>query len=68
MKSIMCMLIVLCWLVMGCALNANTGNNYVKSDTIRHYDDDGRYKGYTIVNKYGMRHYDKQGRFVGTSK
>lgn len=35
---------------------------------IRHYDQSGRYTGYSVVGPYNTRHYDKDGRFIGTSK
>lgn len=35
---------------------------------IRHYDQQGRYKGYSVIGPYNTRHYDKDGRFIGTSK
>ncbi|MFW9871797.1 MAG: hypothetical protein ACFFG0_01760 [Candidatus Thorarchaeota archaeon] len=35
---------------------------------IRHYDNRGRYEGYSICNDYGCRHYDKNSRYKGYTK
>jgi hypothetical protein len=39
-----------------------------RTTKVRHYDQHGRYKGYSIIGPYNTRHYDKDGRFTGTSK
>jgi outer membrane biogenesis lipoprotein LolB len=32
---------------------------------VRHYDQSGRYTGYSVVGPYNTRHYDKNGRYIG---
>lgn len=66
MKTIIAIILSLCFI--GCVPLSTTSHQPLEQEKIRHYDKKGSYKGYTIVNKYGMRHYDEKGRFVGTSK
>lgn len=36
-----------------------------KTTKVRHYDQSGRYKGYSIIGPYNTRHYDENSRYKG---
>ena len=55
-------LILVCALLMcGCV---TVDSNY-HTTKYRHYDNHGRYEGYTIETPYVYRHYDKSGKYMG---
>jgi len=64
MKTILYLILILL-IVTSCV---TIQGNRIQSTKYRHYDNHGRYEGYSICNDYGCRHYDKQSRYKGHTK
>lgn len=59
--------LILVFILMGCTVVPYTYQDKHEFK-IRHYDNRGRYEGYSICNDYGCRHYDKNSRYKGYTK
>jgi len=56
-------------ILTSCGTYSGTYQDNPRSIKYRHYDNQGRYTGYSIESPSGkIRHYDKSGRYKGYSK
>lgn len=60
-------MIILCWLLLLPVLFMGIGREGIE-ERIEHYDESGRYTGYSIRRGNKIIHYNKEGRYIGESK